>query len=214
MTLTVVCVWVKGHVPFTAEYVIRLRSMCARALPPHRFVCLTDRPNEIAGVEYLLVKPYPGIFAWWNKVKLFDPEWNFTGRMVYFDLDVLLLDNVADIPTYPARFALIPDGAPDFHPPRLAVFKRFNSSVMVWNGGENTELFMDWTPAVANRLWGDQDWIGEQAPRDVVALPANWFPRLSVVHPPWPASARVILCKKPKNAVAREIWPWFEEAWQ
>ena len=92
------------------------------------------------------------------------------------------------------------------------IVRRFNSSVMVWDGGTQTDLFTNWTPAAAHELSGDQDWIGQQRP-SAVTWPRAWFPRLSEVRPPWPTEAKVVLCKVPKNHVAAERWPWFAPLW-
>jgi hypothetical protein len=85
---------------------------------------------------------------------------------------------------------------------------------MVWNQGEQSEIYDAWTPAVANVLWGDQDWIGQCCP-DAAAMPLEWFPRLSSVDSTsWSAKSKVVLCKKPKNAEALVKYPWFNELWQ
>jgi hypothetical protein len=216
MKLTVACVWVRGHVPFTGEYVVRLHSMAARLLPTHRFVCLTDAPAALpAYIETLPARVPSHLFGWWAKVQLFNPALQLGDRVMYFDLDTLLLRSLEDIIHYPAPFALAPDGAPHFKPkgPRVCV-KRFNSSVMVWDGGVHPELFTDWNEHVTQRLWGDQDWIGERCPR-AAAMTLDWFPRLSEVRDwPVPDTARVVLCKKPKNLDAVSRYDWFNEAWQ
>lgn len=215
--LTVTCVFVRGHVPFTAEYVVRLQSMAQRLLPSHRFVCLTDQASSLPQtIDTIEVRPPKGVYAWWTKLQLFNPELPLKGRCLYFDLDVLLLRDLRDIAEFPAEFALAPDGAPNFQPKatKLKVVKRFNSSVMAWDAGARPELFTDWRLTDAARLWGDQDWIGERA-RDAAAMPLDWFPRLSECGPPpWPSPAKVLLCKKPKNLDAAVKWPWFNEAWQ
>lgn len=216
MNVTVACVFVTGHVPFTAEYVIRLKRMIDRVLPGMRFVCLTNREHELpATIETIHVNPVPGTFGWWAKINLFDPELPVFGRVLYLDLDVLVIGGLDEVVDYPSTFALAPDGAPAFKPSNgKRVVKRFNSSVMVWEHGTHPEIFQQWDQRVATRLWGDQDWIGELVPH-ASAMPAEWFPRLSVVRePPWPIKTKVVLCKKPKNAEAAVRLPWFREAWQ
>jgi hypothetical protein len=47
-------------------------------------------------------------------------------------------------------------------------------------------------------------------------MPAEWFPRLSEVVGTWPAmepDAKVVLCKKPKNAEAVKTLRGFAEVW-
>jgi hypothetical protein len=84
---------------------------------------------------------------------------------------------------------------------------------MVWNAGAAAKIFTMWSRDSADRLWGDQDWIGEVMP-SAVTMPIKWFPRLSEARPPWPEETKVVLCKKPKNADAAKQFPWFDQAWR
>lgn len=214
--LTIACVFVRGHVDFTPEYVIRLKSMCDRLVPhPHRFVCLTDQPMRLPkDIETIYIPTPKGRFAWWSKLELFNPKHSLNGRILYLDLDVLLVGGMSEIVNYRSDFAMVPDGAPNFKPKDgKQVVKKYNSSVMVWNGSRELDyLYEMWTPEVAQRLWGDQDWLGEQAIAD--SMPIKWFPRLSECGQNWTTAAKVVLCKKPKNLLAAQQWKWFNEAWQ
>lgn len=218
MNVTVTCVYVRGEYPYTPDYVVRLRDMVARWIDrPFRFVCLTDQPWLFkAPVESLAILKLPG-FAPWTKLQLFAPERAWTGRMLYLDLDTLIVAPLAPIIDTPAPFAITAD------PPRPGqkakdsfgrqIVRRFNSSVMVWDGGTHTQLFTNLTLNTIKRLSGDQDYLAEQMP-DAVTHPREWFPRISEVHrPPWPAEAKVILCKVPKNAILAEEHDWFAPLW-
>jgi hypothetical protein len=214
---TVVCVWVMANVPYTVEYVTRLEAMVAKHLDrPYRFVCLTDRPwlvpAHLESIPMVWDRTQPG---WWAKVRLFDPSLKLTGRVLYLDLDTLIVDDLTPIVEYPADFALVPHAGTFNGREGRAVVKRFNSSVMTWQAGAQSALWSQWSPAVAARLWGDQDWIGEQA-RDAEAMPAAWFPRLSEVTtgPPFTSAIKVILAKKPKTHVAAAQWPWVDRIWR
>lgn len=213
--LTVACVWVDANVPYSLDYVTRLESMTRRfAGRAFRFVCLTDRPwllpAHIAGIP--IARP-ARLAGWWSKLELFNPAHAFAGRVLYLDLDTLIVDSLARVIDYPSAFALAPHAGTFEGRHGKTVVKRFNSSVMVWNAGSCDALYADWRRDVADRLWGDQDWIGERRP-DAAAMPADWFPRLSSIKsPPYPGDAAVILCKKPKNVEAAARWPWFAEAW-
>src|SRR5688500_17668854 len=105
---TVACVWVDGHVPFTADYVTRLRAMVARWMDrPYEFVCLTDRPYQIPTVDTIPVPPpILAIKGWWSKIQLFNPAMPFTGRVLYLDLDTLIVGALAPILDFPSPFAL------------------------------------------------------------------------------------------------------------
>lgn len=212
--ITVVCVLVKGHVPFKVEYVTKLKAMVARHLKrPHRFVCLTDRPEWFHMVDTIYVPSPRPLKGWWSKIHLFDALNGFTGRVLYLDLDSLVMNALDPIVDFPAPFALVPDAGHFQGKGELKVVKRFNSSVMVWNAGVNTSLFDGWTPDVAARLWGDQDWIGEQMP-DASVMPLEWFPRLSDLGHDLPGPlAKVVLMKKPKNIIAAQLYPWVAQHW-
>lgn len=213
---TVACVLVKGHVGYTVEYVRRLHAMVTRWLtPPFRFVCFTDQPWAMPAEIDSVPIPNPApLKGWWSKLRLFDPSNGLTGRVLYLDLDTLVVGALDPIVNYPAAFALVPHAGTFNGKGGLAVVKRFNSSVMVWNAGEQGRLYQGWPPPDAKRLWGDQDSIGERAP-DAAMMPAAWFPRLSEIEAgPVPDDARVVLAKKPKPAEAARRWTWVAETWR
>lgn len=214
--LTVACVLVKGNVPYTPDYVARLAGMVRRSLgrKPHRIVCLTDQPEAMpAGVDAIKITLPPGLFGWWAKLELFNPAHNWRGRILYLDLDVLVVGDLALIGDYPAWFALVPD-AGNFQPRNgLRVVKAYNSSVMTWTAGAGDDIWSAWSPAVAEIFWGDQDWIGAVKPR-LAKMPLEWFPRLSQIEWPFiPPETKVVLCKKPKNAIAARDLRGFNELW-
>lgn len=213
--MTVACVFVRGEYPYTVDYVRRLQAMVTRWIDrPYRFVCLTDRPELLpASVEPIPVRKLAG-FAPWTKLELFNPMRQWTGRVLYLDLDTLIVAPLVPIVEWPASFAITADpvgrrGRDSFG---RRIVRRFNSSVMVWDGGTRTELFTAWTPAVAARLSGDQDWIGERMP-NAATMPRAWFPRISECPTGSPASAKVILVKVPKNHLAAERFPWVTPLW-
>lgn len=214
--LTVACVWVNGHVPFTVEYVDKLHAMCRRWIAqPLRFVCLTDRPWLLPdGIDRVVV-PSPGkLFGWWRKLELFNPEHGFDGRMLYLDLDTLIVSDLDEVINYPAPFALVPHAGTFNGKGGRKVVKRFNSSVMVWDAGTQDHVWTNWTPKVADRLHGDQDWIGEQCPF-AASMNLEWFPRISAfLDGSRPSKdAKIVLVKTPKNVVAAERLSWVSEAW-
>lgn len=232
--LTVACVFVAGPYPYTAEYVVRLERMVRRHLArPFHFVCLTDRAAELpASIDRIHIASLAGIVpdngvGYWNKLRIFDPAIGLVGRCLFLDLDTLVVDALDPIVDYPAPLALTEDAFVverahldrDRYGRRLV--RRFNSSVMAWDGGTQSDLWTRWTPDVAQRLSTDQDHIGE-ASEEALAMPYAWFPRISqlVKDPdfaatgtPMPSQAKVILCKKPKNAIAVQQWPWVDALW-
>lgn len=222
MTVTVCCLLVRGPVPYTAEYVVRLKRMVASWLNrPHQFVCVTDGsvslPADIETVPIPLETQGEGL-GYWAKLQMFNRDHGFTGRMLYLDLDTLVVGALDALIDFPAPLALAMDPFVESRASIIrdrngrAIVRKFNASAIVWDAGTQDFLWDRWTPAEMERLSTDQDWIAEQA-RAARAMPLEWFPRLSQVQPPWPEDARVVLCKKPKNHEAAKLWPWFERAW-
>jgi len=216
--MTVTCVFVQGEYPYTVDYVTRLRDMVARWIDrPFRFVCVTDQPQLFTPpIETIAVTKLRG-FAPWTKLELFNPIRQWSGRMLYLDLDTLIVAPLAPLVDAPAAFAITADPTNKKNRTRdsfgRAIVRRFNSSVMVWDGGTQTDLYTDWTPADGERLSGDQDWIGERRP-EAVTLPREWFPRLSELggQPPVEPS-KIVLVKVPKNHFAAAQYPWFGPLW-
>lgn len=217
-SLSVASLFVKGEYPYTPEYVTRLYAMVRRWIDrPFRAVCLTDQPWTIPDVESIAVKKLAG-FAPWTKLELFNPAHQLTGRVLYLDLDSIIVAPLGPLVDTPAPFVITADPLEQAKPRRQDSFgrkivRRFNSSVMAWDAGTQTDLYTCWTPDVAMRLSGDQDFIGETRP-NAVTWPRVWFPRLSKLggqRPP--GHAKVVLCKVPKNADAAKLHPWVREAW-
>lgn len=231
---TICCVYVHGHVKaFRPEYVGKLASMVKRHMDrPYTFTCLTDQPEKlyVRGIDMVGIPPPAtipeqmpsgysagrNVYGWWSKLQIFNEAHGFKGRVLYLDLDSLVVGPLGPILDYQAPFALIPHSG-DFNGRYgLKVVKRFNSSVMVFTPSDQTaELFAKWSPSVAARLHGDQDWIGEQTNTEAVAMPAEWFPRISAQkNTPPQEPVKVVLCKDPKNTIAAQMYPWVREVWQ
>jgi hypothetical protein len=217
MSLTVACVFVEGHVPFTTEYVVKLRSMVKRNLDrPHDFVCFTDRSAYLpADMDRIVIGTPRGVYAWWSKLNLFNPKLGLSGRILYLDLDVLITKPLDPIADYPSPFALVPHAGEFNGKGDKKVIKKYNSSVMVFEANRYAHLYTTWSPKITYRLWGDQDFIAGLLP-DLDMMPRAWFPRLSQINGDGLSAvpeARVVLAKRPKNADAAIKWPWFKEAW-
>ena len=101
-TANVVCM--KWGTKFRPEYVNNLYHMVKRNITiPFRFICMTETADGIEdGVE---IKPLPDFkeppaeylrfCQAWRKIALFDQEvYDLRGKILFFDLDLLVIDNI------------------------------------------------------------------------------------------------------------------------
>jgi hypothetical protein len=151
--VTVVAVQVGNYLGRGAEYVNCLHRSVEKCITvPHRFVCVTDDPTGLRdGIETLPADDNaPG---WWQKICLFRPgRFKDADRILFIDLDTIILRNIDDIASYDGGFA----GTGNFRtggPP-------FSSCMMAWQNGTMHHLYTKWI--AANRpmdRWGDDEWI-------------------------------------------------------
>lgn len=105
--MAIVCVLKSGG-DYDIDYVIKLKNMIDKNTTlPYKFVCLTDMnidKNICKSIK--LVQGYPG---WWSKVELFRAGLIDAKRIIYFDLDTIILKNIDDLLNFPYNFfALYP----------------------------------------------------------------------------------------------------------
>jgi len=124
--ITVACVYWGNK--FSIDYVYRLKSMVERnTTRPHQFVCFSDRAIE--GITTRILKP--GFEGWWNKMQMFDTSHGLTNRIVYFDLDTLITNNIDWLMDYNGVFMGIEDlGCINSHQPHLK--NVLQTGVMAW----------------------------------------------------------------------------------
>lgn len=148
--ITVACVEWSDYCGAGSEYVAILRDMVARHLKAeHRFVCLTDAPERHPGIETIRLTPGPE--GWWAKCELFRSGL-FDGRILYLDLDSVIVGPLDPLAASPGIIQLADWGW---------TTPTYGSGVMVWDAAEHAEIWTRWTPEVAERLRGDQDWLTE-----------------------------------------------------
>jgi len=126
--LAVVCV--KWGARYGAEYVNRLFAGVRRHLPgmPFDFICFTDDAEGLE--EEIESRPLPGgLQLWWGKAYLFSDEAGLDGRRVLFlDLDQVVVGSLAAIAAYRGAFAIL---GTEGIACELAA-GGYNSSVMAW----------------------------------------------------------------------------------
>lgn len=150
--LTVACVLRSGGI-YDATWVARLQRGVARHLGlPHRVVCLSD--VEVPCERIPLVNRWPG---WWSKLELFRPGL-FGGRVLYLDLDTVVVGSLDAIAAYPHHFTM----AHEYYRP-----DQFCSTAMAWDGsfdfGLSDAFSIDLIPRYrARQHIGDQAFIEDR----------------------------------------------------
>ena len=158
--ITVACVFWGDK--FSDDYVYNLKSMVERnTTVPHQFVCFSDR--ELEGIK--TVKLIPGYEGWWNKMQMFNTDFRLGNRVVYLDLDTLIVDNIDWLLEYDGMFMGIEDlGAVNEHQPELK--GRLQSGVMSWDYRLNSHLWNRFTSSgESQRYRGDGEYLNHIVPK-------------------------------------------------
>jgi hypothetical protein len=171
--LTVLCV--KFGNKYGDNYVEKLRNMVSRHLTlPYEFVCLTDSKHPIEDVRSIVIPNQGYTKQWWHKIHMFDPTLPVSGRIIYFDLDVVIHSNINKlVENYATEFL----GIRDFNRKFIPNWDKLNSSVMSWESGKLSDIFTTFKSDMqrCQRLHGDQDWIYQIAKERLTYWPDKWI---------------------------------------
>jgi hypothetical protein len=106
---------------------------------------------------------------------MFAPEMPLKGNILFFDLDVVIFNNIDNLFTHdPGKFMIIQD----FNRCRVKDWKLSNSSCMRWEAGTMDYLWNEFKAkpsVVLQQNHGDQDWITKRAKDDINWWPTQWI---------------------------------------
>lgn len=154
----VVCL--KHGTKYSSKYVNTLYNMVKRhTTVPFEFVCFTDDVRGIDQDIRTFDLKQLGVYGWWYKVIFFDKNFPLDGNILYFDLDVVINDNIDKLFLYePEKFCIIRD----FNRSLRKDWKTMNSSVFRLKSGSLAHIYDNFFKdhaANIRRFHGDQDWI-------------------------------------------------------
>ena len=162
--ITVACVFWGDK--FSKDYVYNLKSMVERnTTVPHQFVCFSDQ-KFMERPDIKVKKLLHGYDSWWNKMQLFRTDFGLTNRVVYLDLDTLIVNNIDWLMNYDGTFMGIEDlGSVNKHQPYLK--GRLQSGVMAWDYQLHNHLWERfWTNSTeASKFRGDGEYLNEIIPK-------------------------------------------------
>jgi hypothetical protein len=157
----IVCL--KWGTKFSPDYVNNLYAGFKRNVTvPFKFFCVTENPAGLNSEINIIPLPKLGLEGWWNKVWMFSKDFPIQDRVVFADLDTLIVGNVDHLITHEADLL----GCKDFYN-IIKNVTTFQSS------------FMSFVPAKLHHVWdnfypkakqiaqqmhpmGDQVWIDRQ----------------------------------------------------
>lgn len=217
--ITFACVQAQNYYGRGAQYVNTLYDMVTRNLPggvTFRFVCLTDDASGLH--EHIETLPLPAdLEGWYGKLYLFKRGLFPDGeRVIFLDLDTIILGKLDDIIRYKGEFATLTD----FYFPH-----RVGPAVMLWRAGGAASIIWDaWeTQGRPRNRMGDLWWIN-QLERGEFAKRAD---RLDVLFPgafvsfkrdcaPYPPKGAQVVCFHgvPRPHEAAETDDWVAMAWR
>lgn len=145
-------------VEYSVEWVDKLyQGICRNLDIPFKFTCLSN-----VNTKYNTVKLISNSNNYWNKIELFRKNL-FDGPVLYFDLDVVICNNITD------SLAQLP--LDKFLMVREPFNNIINSSAMFWNGDysylfdnyiTNQESIVEKYWTAGPRGYGDQVYIADQ----------------------------------------------------
>src|SRR5262245_34484093 len=165
--VTVATVNIRNYRGMGARYVNALYAACRRHITlPLRFVCFTDNPSGLAkGIDPIslpddLVPSH--LHGAYGKIAMFRPGAFDPGeRVLYMDLDTIVLSNIDDIASYNGPFAML-----------QRPLNILRSGVMAWTFAPHLhDIWNKWVAEghPSNRL-ADQGWIRSHVSPDPLRL--------------------------------------------
>jgi hypothetical protein len=192
--MTIVAIVRTGE-KFSFDYVERMRNMVARHMHrDYELVCLTDQPERCDDVGFVDIGAL-NLPGWWAKMALFAPEWRGRHRVVYLDLDTVIIRDVSELVDVPGEFSTCENFT------RLAGNHaypcRYNSSVMVIGGGMASYI---WTTFDRERVayMTESDPYGDQRAIELIVPDAPFLQ--SLVRPNFFLNYRNLTAHKPAHA--------------
>lgn len=171
----VVCIkWGSKYGP---EFVNILQAMVKRNLSfPHRFVCFTEDSTGLR--DDIEVMPLTeDLVGWWHKLTLFKSTlFDLTGRTLYLDLDVVIVNSLDPMFEREDKFSIISDWM--YSRRNIGAKNKivYNSSVFMYDIGAHEHVWNEFAKntTMSIRMFpGDQDWITKHLP-DASIWPDGW----------------------------------------
>lgn len=160
---------------YSADYVNKLHHMVRRHTTGDvGFYCVTENPIGLdPTIKVITLPQISGLQGWWYKPFIFSKDFPVKGKLLFLDLDIVIIKNIDCFFEYtPTKFCIIRDFTRSMNPS----WTRYNSSVFRL---DSESLDYVWSSLVKDtsatrRLHGDQDWLYEKIKENVQFWPDEW----------------------------------------
>lgn len=166
----------KHGAKYSSDYVNKLYNMVKRnSTVAFNFACITENSSGLN--DKIKVIPIPANFnlsGWWYKTWIFSNELPLSGSILYFDLDVVVINSIDDLWNYQnGQFCIIRD----FNRKNVNNWNKFNSSIFKLEKGSHTYVWENFLKEkdIVKRMHGDQDWIFSQIKHNFTFWPDEWI---------------------------------------
>ena len=139
-------------------YVDKLYNMVTRHSNDIKFNVITDSKKDWRPeINQIVVSPlFP---TWWNKIHMFRDDIGLEGRVLFMDLDIVVIRNIDHLWDFEGdAFVIIQD----FNRCRIPNYHVRNSSVMKFNAGQEVHVwkkFLNDPQKIISQFRGDQDYM-------------------------------------------------------
>lgn len=213
--ITFACVQAGNYLGRGKEYVNKLFSAVKRHCHEHfRFVCLTDdAEGYVHGVETIALPA--DLEGWWGKLYLFkDGVFAQGERVVFLDLDTLIIGKLDSLCAYRGHFAVLQD----FYWPHL-----IGPGVMAWEAGTLGFAWDEWDKAARPRHpQGDWWWLNvlregkfaKEADKLQLVMPGIFLSYKVHCRDNSPAEGASVVCFHGQPRPHECAEPWVRAAWR
>jgi hypothetical protein len=161
---------------YSSDYVNKLYNMVKRnSTIPFNFACITENPSGLNDkIKIIPIPIHVTLSGWWYKTWVFSNELPLSGSILFFDLDVVVINSIDDLWNYNnGQFCIIRD----FNRSTVKNWNKFNSSIFKLEKGSHSYVWENFLKEkdVVKRMHGDQDWIFSQIKTNFCFWPDEWI---------------------------------------
>ena len=236
-SLTVICVlwqdeWEgQWYRPYTPDWVSRLKDMVTKNLSyDFEFICLSN-VDPLQFRDDIKVYPFERkAKAWWNKIEVFRENLTRNERILYIDIDSIIVNGLDDVVDFSSDFALFDVWDFSTMPNTKQAIKRakkkkgcllnpvYSSCMMVMDRHARPQVYYECNQNIMDKYCGDQDWISVCLGNDESMFPKGWGRKINRSdrgeNPKFDEDLKIIACHPVKNHLLEGLgYDYLNDIW-